>query len=315
MVFHPCRTALRVLIVVLLVPLTLATAARAFGWEAGPLGWIVAMTPWTGAAVGVVLVLALFSRSLVLVLVSAVLLAAHVAWQLPLFVAADRDAPVAVTVMTLNLRNGTADAASVVDLVRDHHVQVLALEELTPDLRQRLTAAGLDRLLPYAFARPMFGFTGTGIWSRSPLSDTRELPGFVSHQLVAQTEVAGQRTTFVAVHPIAPRMFDPRQWQQEYARLGTALDQVEGPLMVAGDFNATRDQATFRTLLDGGLSDAADQAGAGLQFTFPQGRRFPPLVTIDHVLVRDSTLTAVEVTVTPVLGSDHRAVIVGYASG
>lgn len=312
---HPCRTALRVLIVVLLVPLALATAARGFGWEAGPLAWVVAMTPWIGAAVGLVLLLALFSRSVVLVIVSAALLALNVAWQLPLFVASDRTSPVTATVMTLNLGNGAGDAQEVVELARGHDVQVLALEELTPSAVRRLQQAGLDRLFPYSFTKPANGFTGTGIWSRKPLTDPRDLTGFVSHQLMARTKVAGEPTTVVAVHPIAPRALDPTQWQQEYERLTAVLGRVEGPLVVAGDFNATRDQATFRALVDTGLVDAADQAGAGLQFTFPQGRRFPPLVAIDHVLVRGSALTAVDVTVTPVRGSDHRAVIVGYAAG
>lgn len=310
---HPCRTALRVLTLLLLVPLAVATAARGFGWEAGPLAWIVAMTPWIGAGCVVVLVLALVSRSMLLSLAAGVLVVLHVAWQLPLFVAANRDSPVATTVMTLNLRNGGADAATVVALVKEHDVQVLALEELTQDAVQQLHAAGLDELFPYAFTRPAGGFTGTGLWSRAPLRNPRDLPGFVSHQLLADSTLAGRRVTLAAVHPIAPQALDPGQWRDEYARLQAALARVDGPLVIAGDFNATRDQATFRALLGTGFVDAADQAGAGLEFTFPHGRRVPPLVAIDHVLVRDDRLAAVTLDVQPVPGSDHLTVIAGYA--
>ena len=36
-----------------------------------------------------------------------------------------------------------------------------------------------------------------------------------------------------------------------------------------------------------GFRDAADQAGAGFQPTFPNRRRGRPIVAIDHVIVRD----------------------------
>lgn len=310
---HPCRTALRVLTLLVLVPLAFATAARGLGWEAGPLAWVVAMTPWIGAGCVVALVLALVSRSLLLSLAAAVLVVVQVAWQLPLFVAADRDSPVATTVMTFNLRNGGADPATVVDLVREHDVQVLALEELTSDALRALQHAGLDEVLPYDFTRPADGFTGTGIWSRTPLRNPRELRGFVSHQLLADSALAGRHVTLAAVHPVAPQALDPGQWRAEYVRLQAALTRIDGALVVAGDFNATRDQATFRSLLGTGLVDAADQSGAGLELTFPHGRQVPPLVAIDHVLVRDDRLTAVALLVQPVPGSDHLAVMAGYA--
>lgn len=55
----------------------------------------------------------------------------------------------AVTTMTLNCRYGRADASDIVAKVRDHHVDVLALQEMTDDLVKRLEQAGLQQLLPY----------------------------------------------------------------------------------------------------------------------------------------------------------------------
>ena len=54
-----------------------------------------------------------------------------------------------IRAMTLNCRYGRADAENIVRLVRERHIDVLALEELTDELVERLSHAGLNALLPY----------------------------------------------------------------------------------------------------------------------------------------------------------------------
>ncbi len=56
--------------------------------------------------------------------------------------------------------------------------------------------------------------------------------------------------------------------------------------IVAGDFNATLDNAELRRLLDRGYEDAAAELGAGLEPTWPVGGRRRLPVTIDHPLPR-----------------------------
>ena len=67
-------------------------------------------------------------------------------------VTGDNPAPAAgaqrMTVMTANLFEGQGDAQDVVDAVRSDHVDLLVLEEITPDALARLDAAGLADLLP-----------------------------------------------------------------------------------------------------------------------------------------------------------------------
>ena len=46
-------------------------------------------------------------------------------------------------VMTLNTKNGNADAEQIVSIVRDQHVEVLAMQEVSGSLIERLSAAGL----------------------------------------------------------------------------------------------------------------------------------------------------------------------------
>ena len=78
--------------------------------------------------------------------------------------------------------------------------------------------------------------------------------------------------------------------------------------ILAGDFNATLDHAELRRVLDTGYQDAAAQVGAGLHGTWPHGRRFPPPVTIDHVLA-DERLGVRAVSIHTIPGTDHRAVL------
>jgi endonuclease/exonuclease/phosphatase family metal-dependent hydrolase len=79
--------------------------------------------------------------------------------------------------------------------------------------------------------------------------------------------------------------------------------------VLAGDFNATLDQAEFRDVVDRGYADAAAVTGKGLEPTFPtMGHRLlPPTVAIDHVLA-DRRLGISEYGVDDLPGSDHRAV-------
>ena len=52
----------------------------------------------------------------------------------------------------------------------------------------------------------------------------------------------------------------------------------------------------------------SDATGKGYNTTWPAGRRFPPEITIDHVLI-DPRMRADDVSVHVVPRSDHRAVI------
>ena len=82
-----------------------------------------------------------------------------------------------------------------------------------------------------------------------------------------------------------------------------------GAVIVAGDLNATMDMAPFRRLLDAGYRTATEQAGAGLGRTFPGGRRIPPAIGSDHVLVRNCVATSARTVGLP--GSDHLGVPAG----
>ncbi|WP_433679629.1 endonuclease/exonuclease/phosphatase family protein [Nocardia sp. CA-119907] len=259
-----------------------------------------------GAALG--LVLLLIARGWKSAAAAGVLVAAVLWTQVPMFVPEGRAASgPEVSVMQSNLLFGKADAATVVRAVRENRVEVLTVDELTPELAQRLAAAGIEELLPHQFLQPRGGGNGTGIYSRYPLRDTKKYDGFWMSNLSATMEHPQRGPVAVyAFHPVPPSV-DFSAWSSELDRIREILDTQQGPAIVGADFNATRDHSAFRDLLRGRFVAAADQAGAGPLLTYPADRRWGPVIGIDHILVADGT--AAEVRSLTIPGSDHRAIL------
>jgi len=306
------RASLLVVGFVLLLGAAVAAVARLTGWEQGPLAYAVAVLPWTTAAAAVALLIGLATKTRGLIAGSLVVVLLGVWWLLPLYRA---DASLsatepALTVATVNMTLGEAGASAIVEMVRAQGVDVLAVEELTPDAEERLHDAGLDEVFPYSSAHPQAGITGTGLWSTRPLTDARLRPGLVSNTVQADITLPTGSLTVLVAHPAAPGPLHHDQWDVDTTRLRDMLAIVSGPVVVLGDLNTTRDHRIFRDVESLGYVDAADQAGAGFQPTFPQGRTPVPLAAIDHVLVRDVGLDARSAVTVTIAGADHRALVV-----
>lgn len=300
-------------VLLLLVPVLILTLCRALAVEIGPMAWVIAFTPYFALLAALALVATLATRAIGLVVVAVACLVTQFAWVLPLY-AADASVPETgrkLTVMTSNLQVGHGDAGSVVDLVRGNDVDLLAVEELTAAARGRLTQAGLDRLLPHRWIDP--SHAGNAIWSRYPLRGSATTGALRWPATGAIVAVPGLRLSFVAVHPAAPLTADHTEWTEDQPKLREALGSLAGPVVVAGDFNATLDHRIMRDLQGDGYVDAVAARGAGISATWPHGTRIPfPLFAIDHVLQRGTPLVPSWTDTAVVPHSDHRAVIVTY---
>ena len=207
-------------------------------------------------------------------------------------------------VLASNLYLGRGDVKTIVELVREHQVDVLNLVELTPETAEELGRAGLFDLLPHRVFQPVEAGRGSGIASRYPIEPVDLAGPALLEQPGARIAVGPATVEVVAVHPVPPTG-DPRTWKAEMGGLPAA--RSGGPIRIlAGDFNGTLDHGTFRRLLRTGYRDAAAQRGAGLRGTWPSAA-FPPPVTIDHVLV-DRRAAVVGYRVLDVPNSDHKAV-------
>jgi endonuclease/exonuclease/phosphatase (EEP) superfamily protein YafD len=221
--------------------------------------------------------------------------------------------PLTLSVLSLNAKGGGADARAVEAAVREHEVDVLAVQELTPDLVRRLDRTGIGTLLPYRQVDPRSGSAGTGLWTRSPLTALPSIQGLrAATPHVVIEPVPGSQVTVTAVHPKAPMNGQEGRWQAELALIRSELAVVGGTQVVAGDFNASRDHAPFRELLAAGFVDCADAARRRPWpgYTWPVRRSVPPIMRLDHVLVsRDRAAAVREARIIRIPGTDHRAVM------
>jgi hypothetical protein len=216
-------------------------------------------------------------------------------------------------VATVSLRLGLVPAAPVLDLVRRHDVDVLAVAELTPTAERALHHAGLDDLLPHRHvipARPGVPPSASGgVWTRLPVLARGVLPGGFEQPWVRVSPGSGPEVEVTAIHTPPPSTSPSavRAWTRDLAVLpGTEPGVLR---VLAGDFNATLDHAAFRAVLRRGYADAARAAGRGLDWTWRPLRLPVPRLVLDHVLV-DPRLAVAAVALEPVRGSDHRSVVV-----
>jgi endonuclease/exonuclease/phosphatase (EEP) superfamily protein YafD len=288
-------------------------AVRLFGLESGfPLVPLIAFTPFVPIAGVLMLGAAVALRRRPVALAAAVLTAAFAALVLPRAFGDQEAEPgdgARLTVLTANLKYGDGSAEEVADLVSSRRVDLLSLQELTPQARDRLQAAGLSELLPHEALDPGENAAGSALYARHPLRAvelTAGEGGFAMPQAVLAVR-GGPPIEVMAVHPPPPT--DPSnvaQWERDLSALPRA--EPEGPIHVlAGDFNATLDHAELRDLIASGYSDAADAVGSGLVHTWPRPIRTLPL-TLDHVLV-DERVYVEDVSTHELSGSDHRMVL------
>ncbi|GLY03693.1 endonuclease [Actinoplanes sp. NBRC 101535] len=310
------RIVRTVLIWLLALPAAAWFVMRAFGLETSVLIMLVAFTPYVAAWSSIPFLLALVTRRW-----AAAALSGLVAFGLAVCVVPravpDRDTGpvdgVTLTVMSMNMLFGGASATELVKLIEDNDVDVLAVQEYNERSRAALKAAGLEALLPYNQLAPEWGASGSGIYSRHPMSEQASRRGAGGMQQAHATlQVPGIGPVYVeSVHPLAPAhpsMLDG--WAVDL-RDQVAADPHGMPRILLGDFNATLDHKLVRDLIATGYRDAAATTGKGLIGTWGPYDSDPiPPVTIDHVLV-DERIGVDGYEVHGVTKSDHRAIIAG----
>jgi endonuclease/exonuclease/phosphatase family metal-dependent hydrolase len=307
------RKVVSVLLWLLIVPAVVWLVFRLGGWERGALVQLMAFTPYVAAWSLVPLVLAVAGRRWSTALVAFVVVIAYAIVVMPRARTGDSGPShgVELHIMTSNMRLGEADPAAIVRLVRDNKIDVLALQEFTPRGRRALENGGLRELLPYSSLGDEPGASGSGLYSRFPISGggvQRNGGGF--RQAYGTVQPPGAAPLVIeSVHPRAPvTLAENRLWQSDLAA-EPKPDPAGPPRILLGDFNATLDHRSLRRLISTGYRDAGDATGSGLVPTWPYyGHGGTPKVTIDHVLV-DERIGVRELSAHRIPETDHRALI------
>ena len=308
------RLAVSLLAWLLVLPFVAWAAVRLSGSERGfPVVALIAYTPYVaGAAVVVTLVLVVIGRRLagVVAALAAVVLTSAVTERAIPDSEAQGDGP-RLRILSANVARSRVEARTLTRMIREHRVDVLSLQELTPQLAARLSEGAAGRLLPHAAVRPGIEASGTGLLSRRPLALRPMLRGQQNRTAVAHTAWPGFGSfEIVAVHPPPPTTTHLDAWAPNLRALPRAGER-RLPRVLAGDFNATLDHEELRRILASGYRDAAASAGQGLTGTWPSSGTLPP-VAIDHVLAPAAWRVA-SARVLDLPGSDHRAVLAELA--
>ncbi len=191
----------------------------------------------------------------------------------PLFV--PRSRPVSASgptlrVMAYNLLGYNRDSQAVVAAIRASAPDIVSLQELN-----HANAQAIERELageyPYQLLRPEEGVHGAGVISRFPFAEAPEALGgpWLSAPIVLTVDVDGRAVTYVRFHAFSGLL---RLAEREAAarELAAFAARHPGPLIAAGDLNATRLNRPYATITRE-LHDAWAAAGWGLGHTFPGG--------------------------------------------
>ncbi len=216
-------------------------------------------------------------------------------------------------VLAANLELGRRDPRALAEAIVAVDAEVLLLCEHSPATEEALLAAGLEERWPHRADDPSTGFFGSLVASRHPIVgvERRSLGGRDGQ--VVDVDVTGTVVRMVPVHTQAP-VFDRDLpvWRSTIATSAAVADEVDGPVVLGGDWNATGGHRAFRqALARHDLVDASAVLGHRWYPTWPVDSLAlrwspPPVLTLDHVVVRpDTEVLALERIDLP--ATDHRA--------
>lgn len=266
-----------------------------------PLIPAVAFTPWVTAGVVIPLIIALLFRAKWMLLVLVGLTAVLVGLMAPRAIKHDQPDVHGqkVRIFSANLLHGSANPELLTGAIKQCDPDIVALQEATPENVQQLRDAGILGELRYVEGDPEFGTLGYVTFSRWPLKR-------VTYPPWPTYRVLGKGFLFRNIHPAPPVKPGGPTSSWHKALSGIAPTGLRTPRIVVGDFNATLDHRSFRTVLGRGYHDAGRETGKGFEWTWAPGPR-PFKLTIDHVIF-DERAAVSDYRVFDLTPSDHNAI-------
>jgi endonuclease/exonuclease/phosphatase (EEP) superfamily protein YafD len=212
-------------------------------------------------------------------------------------------------IMSVNISFGRFSPQRLREIIRVENPDVFIAQELTPYADGELAA--LDEQFPYRFKLPADGAYGIGLWSRLELQDVRPLALARLPAIQARVRSAGGTFTVLGVHLSAPT--SPRRAQSrgvELRELAARSIAIDGPLLIAGDFNISPYSPYFTDFLKtSGLRDA--RQGRTLSGSWPTTLPVAG-IPIDHVIVNEG-FAILDHRRLPNFGSDHYGIVAELA--
>jgi len=207
--------------------------------------------------------------------------------------------------MTANLLHRRVDTEDLAAVLDRHQPDVIVTQELGPKVADLLASR-----YPHHELHPSLDFTGRGIASRFDSKfGSIEMPGRDGTSAVFETD--GVEMRLAGVHLLNPINFPwwtaVRSRRLQLEGLFEWLDGGEGPLVGAGDLNASPRWPAYRRMADR-LTDVVVQHDPEAERTWSWRPGWPRLLRIDHVF--GAGVAATGVWLESIRGTDHAAVIV-----
>jgi endonuclease/exonuclease/phosphatase (EEP) superfamily protein YafD len=187
-------------------------------------------------------------------------------------------------VLTVNVSYRQFKERRLLEIVREANPDILVVQELTPHAERVL--ADLDTAFPHFRKFPADRQYGIGLWSRYELESGGTIA--LGRLPAIEARVRGPSGTFtvIGVHlsaPMSRRRAAARN--QQLTELAARAAAVQGPLIVAGDFNTTPYSPYFADWLEAaGVTDS--RRGRSLSTSWPTMLPWAG-IPIDHVAVND----------------------------
>lgn len=198
----------------------------------------------------------------------------------PLFIKADipqADGP-RLRVMSFNVLGRAGSHEPILDSILSEDADVLLLQEVTNETAA-IFSMRLAEDYPYQILQPAPQASGMGVLSRFPIESLDETitGNWNGYPQILTLEWMGQEITLVNFHTLSTGTLWPRWVRRTFERRGEDLKALAdfaeqqsefGPLIVAGDANATHLNEAYKYLAEI-LQDSWMQAGSGIGQTFP----------------------------------------------
>jgi endonuclease/exonuclease/phosphatase (EEP) superfamily protein YafD len=216
--------------------------------------------------------------------------------------------------MTFNVHQRNTNAENMLWIILEEDADIVALQELVPSVSESLIQV-LEERYPYHTLRLDQPVRGQGLLSRYPLQQVSEGQDYRYQWAVVETP--NGRVTLLNIH--TPSLF-PFGWREDWERqqsfmqsLVAQASNIEGPLLLVGDFNTTPQSENY-ALIGRHLRDAFLESGWGFGFSYPATKKFgirlpSPLVRIDYIFHNDHFASNNTRVLKDGGGSDHRPVV------
>ncbi len=217
--------------------------------------------------------------------------------------------PADLRLMMYNIYYQNNDLDAVVAEVAAHEPDVVFLMEYSFAIQAQIEAEFAD--YPYRLIEPSRMTSGVALFSRVPLTASRvyRFDGTRIPIIEVTFDVVGQAVTLVGGHPWPPIDRWANLHALQVADVQRVAELVDGPLIVAGDFNAAPWSFALRQLqAAAGVQDTRRGLGGLTTWAGP-----PPVrLSLDHVFASDE-LVVQSYAYGQSGGSDHRPIIVDFS--